>query len=175
MDTGQADVVAELLTLNNVPVAGRPGVPVAGIDIPAAVVSMAVVMADCDPPVEVWMNTQVFRSLRDNVLNLRLSIAVPLWDFVLQDLSDVDRSRLNLRSVGQVDRWKLDRTVISISGSISNMVLQIGRKRDFEVRLPVMVFAIALSIPSATIVQHIARDCGARAKLQLWLSEAVAG
>ena len=150
------------------PVAGSPGVPVAVINIPATVMSMAVVMADCDPPVEVWMNTQVFRSRRDNVLNLWLSITVPLWNFVLQNMSDVDRSRLDLCPIGQVDRWKLDRTMITVS----DLVLQIRRKCDFEVRFPIMVLSIPLSVSCTTIVQHIAGDCGAWPKLNFRLPEA---
>jgi len=167
VNTGQTDVVAELLTLNDMPVAGRPGVPVAVINVPAAVMSMAVVMTDCDPPVEVWIDTKVLRSLRQNILNLWLSIAVPLWAIVLQHLSDVDRNRFHLCAVAQVDRWKLDRTMIAIS----DLVLQIGRKRYLNVGFPFMVFAMSMHISRATIVQSMAGDCVARAKLNVWLSE----
>ena len=168
MDTGQPDIVVELLTLNHVPVAGRPGIPVAVVYVPAAVVRMAVVMADCDPPVEVRMNTKVLRSFRQNILDLWLSISVPLRNLVLQNLPNVDRSRFDLRAVGQINRWELDGTVIAIS----DLVLQILWQRHFEVRLSAMLFSIPQSVSCAAILQNITGDLAARAKLNRWLSEA---
>ena len=168
MNTGQPDVVSELLTLNNVPVAGRPGIPVTGIDVPAAVVRMAVVMANRDPPIEVRMNTEVLRSLRQNVLDLWLSISLSLWGFVLQNLTDVDGDRFDLRAVGQVNGWKLDRTVIAIA----DLILQILWKLHFEIRFSVMVFSISQDISRAAIVQNITGDCVAGANVNLWFSKA---
>ena len=128
---------------------------------------VAVVMADGDPPVEVSMNAQMFWSLRKNVLNLWLSIALPLWDFVFQNLTDVNRSRLDLRTIGKIDSWQLDGT----RSTMPNLILQVWRKCGFEVRLPFLVFSIPQSVSGATVIQDVSGDRVPRTKLNIGLFE----
>ena len=113
------------------------------------------------------MNAEVLWSLRQNILDLWLSIALSVMWLVLQNLPNVDRSWFDLRAVCQIYRWKLDGTMIAVS----NVVLQIRWQRHFEVGLPLLVFSISQCVSRATVVQNVTRHRVARTNFKRWLFE----
>ena len=154
MDAGQPDIVAELLTLNHVPVAGRPGIPVILCDIPGAVVRIAMVMTDCDPPVEVRLSHQMFRSMCYYMLNLWLVVVLisrMLIDVVMQDIRQIKRNVFDLRSIPLMCIWES----VRILDRIPNLMLKVRRKRDRNVWLLLMVLAIPKMISNHRIVKVV--------------------